>query len=368
MEDLRMLLKDSKKHMMTGVSYMIPFVVAGGVLLALSVLLSGQAAVPDSGVLADISAIGIAGLGLMVPILSGYIAFSMADRPGLAPGIIGGVLANEIGAGFLGGIVSGILAGIVVHYLKKIKVGSTLRSVMPIFIIPLLGTFIVGGLMVWVIGTPIAYLMDALTNWLNSMGTGNMAVLGIIIGAMIAIDMGGPINKVAFGFGSALVGTIDPVTGMPSETALIIMAGIGVAICIPPLGMGIATLLSPKKFSSEERTSGKAALIMGAVGITEGAIPFAANDPARVIPSNVVGAAVGASISMLMGAGNPAPWGGFIVAPVAERPFAYIIAALIGSFVTAVMTILLKKEIKEEVEQEGNLELDEDFDFNLEVL
>jgi len=368
MEDLKMLLKGSKKHMMTGVSYMIPFVVAGGVLLALAVMLSGEAAVPDSGILADISTIGIAGLGLMVPILSGYIAFSMVDRPGIAPGIIGGVLANEIGAGFLGGMISGLLAGIVVHYLKKIKVGHTLRSVMPIFIIPLIGTLIVGGLMLWVIGYPIAGLMDMLMDLLNGMEAGNLVILGLIIGAMIAFDMGGPINKVAFGFGSALVGTIDPATGMPSETALLIMAAIGVAICTPPLGMGLASLIAPKKFTTEERNSGKAALIMGSVGITEGAIPFAANDPLRVIPSNMVGAMVGACLAIILGAGNPAPWGGFIVLPVAERGLMYFLAAAIGAAVTAIMVILLKKEVKGRVGEGSSMDSDEDFDFDLETL
>ncbi|MGL9814315.1 MULTISPECIES: PTS fructose transporter subunit IIC [Enterococcus] len=225
------LLKDTRKNMMTGVSYMIPFVVAGGILLALSVLLSGNASVPDKGWLADIANIGITGLGMMVPILSGYIAFSMVDRPGLAPGIIGGLIASNIGAGFLGGILSGIVAGVVVFYLKKIKLPSSLRSLGPIFIIPLFGTLIVGVLMYGVIGQPIAALMTALTKWLESMGTGNLVVLGLVLGAMIASDMGGPINKVAFSFGSAMVGTINPATGLPSATALTIMAGIGDNCC-----------------------------------------------------------------------------------------------------------------------------------------
>ena len=356
------LLKNTRKNMMTGVSYMIPFVVAGGILLALSVLLSGNASVPDKGWLADIANIGITGLGMMVPILSGYIAFSMVDRPGLAPGIIGGLIASNIGAGFLGGILSGI----VVFYLKKIKLPSSLRSLGPIFIIPLFGTLIVGVLMYWVIGQPIASMMTALTKWLESMGTGNLVVLGLILGAMIASDMGGPINKVAFSFGSAMVGTINPATGLPSDTALTIMAGIGAAICIPPLAMGLATIVAPKKFTVEERNSGKAAIVMGMVGISEGAIPFAAADPLRCIPANMIGSAVGAAIAMVLGAGNPAPWGGWIVAPVAQNPLVYILGTVIGSVITAGIVIVLKKPVIEEGSQTVGVE--DDFDLDIEIM
>ncbi|SJZ35913.1 PTS system, fructose-specific IIC-like component [Pilibacter termitis] len=359
------LLKDTRKHLMTGVSYMIPFVVAGGILLAVSVLLTGNAAVPSEGILADIANIGIAGLGIMVPILSGYIAFSMADRPGLAPGVIGGIVASNLGAGFIGGIFSGILAGIVVTFLKKIKLSSNLRSLMPIFVIPLSGTLIVGGLMYWVLGKPIAFMMKSLTSLLEGMGTGNLVLLGLVLGAMIAVDMGGPINKVAFSFGTAMVGTIDKATGMPSATALTIMAGIGVAICVPPLAMGVATIVAPKKFTVEEKNSGKAALVMGMVGITEGAIPFAASDPLHVIPANIAGGAVGASLAMLLGAGNPAPWGGWIVLPVAVNPFMYVIATLGGVAVTTGMVVLLKSKVEE---TEQTLVEEEDFDLDISIL
>lgn len=363
------LLKDTRKNLMTGVSYMIPFVVAGGILLALSVLLSGNAAVPSTGVLSDIANIGIAGLGLMVPILSGYIAFSMVDRPGLAPGIIGGLIASNIGAGFIGGILSGLLAGIVVFYLKKIKLPSSLRSLMPIFVIPLLGTFIVGGLMYWVIGQPIASMMTALTSWLTSLGTGNLVILGLVLGAMIGSDMGGPINKVAFSFGSAMVGTVDAATGLPSETALVIMAGIGAAICVPPLAMGVATLIAPKKFTVEERNSGKAALVMGAVGISEGAIPFAAADPLRCIPANIIGSAVGSAMAIFLGAGNPAPWGGWIVAPVAQNPLMYVLATLIGTAVTASIVVVLKKPIMDSAAEASDGAADEDeIELDIEIM
>jgi fructose-specific PTS system IIC-like component len=360
MNDLKMILKNTRQHLMTGVSYMIPFVVAGGVLLALSVLLYGSAAVPPEGTwLNQLFNIGAAGLGLMVPILAGYIAFSIADRPGLAPGAIGGYLASQIGAGFLGGLVAGLLAGIVVFYLKKIKVPSIMRSVMPIFVIPLIGTLIVGGLMVWVIGVPIAGIMAGMKAWLEGLGTGNLVLLGIVLGAMIAFDMGGPINKVAYGFGVAMVGTIDPATGMATPIALKIMAAIGVAICTPPIGMGIATLLAPKKYTTEEKEAGKAGILMGLIGITEGAIPFAAADPLRVIPSIIVGSAAGSVTSMLLGAGNPAPWGGWIVLPVASGKFGYIIATLVGVAVTALLVNILKKPVAEVVKNGNNEAADE---------
>lgn len=350
MNDLKNLMKDTRKHLMTGVSYMIPFVVAGGVLLALSVLLYGSAAVPPEGtILNDLFNIGGAGLSLYVPILAGFIAFSMVDRPGIAPGAIGGYLATQIGAGFLGGIVAGLLAGIVVFYLKKIKVPSVMRSVMPIFIIPLVGTFIVGGLMVWAIGAPVAALMTGMQNWLTSLGTGNVIVLGLILGAMIAFDMGGPINKVAYGFGAAMVGVIDPATGMASPMALKIMAAIGVAICIPPIGMGVASLLAPKKYSVEEREAGKASILMGLIGITEGAIPFAAADPIRVIPSIICGSAIGSAIALFFGAGNPAPWGGWIVLPVASGKVGYMLGTIVGVAITAILVNILKKPVTDKL-------------------
>lgn len=366
MGELKALFKNTRQHLMTGVSYMIPFVVAGGVLLALSVLLYGSAAVPPKGTaLNDLFNIGAAGLGLMVPILAGFIAFSMVDRPGIAPGAIGGYLAGQIGAGFLGGIVAGLVAGLVVFYLKKIKVPSVMRSIMPIFVIPLVGTFIVGGLMVWVIGQPIAGVMVSMKAWLEGLGTGNLVMLGIILGLMIAFDMGGPVNKVAYGFGAAMVGTIDPATGMAAPIALKIMAGIGVAICTPPIGMGLATFLAPKKYTTDEKEAGKAGILMGLIGITEGAIPFAAADPFKVIPSIMVGSAVGSVLAMLLGAGNPAPWGGWIVLPVAKGALGYVIATLVGVAVTALMVNALKKEVVvgvEKVTSSKNEEIEIDFE------
>ncbi|QIB27624.1 PTS fructose transporter subunit EIIC [Caloranaerobacter azorensis] len=341
------LLKDTRKHLMTGVSYMIPFVVAGGVLLALSVMLSGQPQAPETGILADIWRIGLGGMTLFVPILGGFIAFSMVDRPGIAPGMIGAYLASQVGAGFLGGIIAGLLAGIVVYYLKKIKVPAIMRSVMPIFIIPLIGTFIVGGLVVWVIGAPIADVMQGLETWLNSMSSASKIILGIILGSMMAFDMGGPVNKVAFFFAVSMIPTNPE-----------IMGAVGVAICTPPLGLALATFLSPKKYTVEERESGKAAVIMGLIGITEGAIPFAAADPLRVIPSIMIGGAAGSATAFLLGAANHAPWGGWIVLPVVEGRISYIIATLIGVIVTALVVNILKKPVQQNIE-EGSDDFDE---------
>jgi fructose-specific PTS system IIC-like component len=345
---MKELLKGTRQHLMTGVSYMIPFVVAGGVLLALSVMLSGTPSAPETGFLKDMWDIGIGGMTLFVPILGGFIAFSMVDRPGIAPGMIGAYLANQVGAGFLGGIVAGIIAGIVVYYLKKIKVPPVMRSVMPIFIIPLVGTFIVGGLVVWVIGAPIAGIMEGLSNWLSSMSDASKVILGIILGAMMAFDMGGPVNKTAYFFAVGMIATHPQ-----------IMGAVGVAICTPPLGLALATFLAPKKYTVEERESGKAAIIMGLIGITEGAIPFAAADPLRVIPSIMVGGAAGSVTALLLGAANHAPWGGWIVLPVVEGRIAYIVATLVGVVVTALMVNLLKNTIQEKASTEDIDDLDE---------
>ncbi|KRN27956.1 fructose family permease EIIC subunit 2 [Lactobacillus selangorensis] len=356
MNDMKFLFGHLRDHLMTGINYMIPFVASGGILLALSVLLGGQNAVPTTGSLAGLAKIGQAGLGLMVPILSGYTAFAMAGVSGLAAGVIGGLLANNIGAGFIGGIITGILAGVICFYLNKIKLSDSLQGIMPMLVVPLISTLIVGGVVVWGIGAPIAALMNFLTVWLKSLGTSNLLVVGLILGAMVGADCGGPICKVAYGFGAALVGTVNTTTGMPSATAMTIMAGIGVAICIPPLAVGLATLIAPKKFTVNEQSAGKAALVMGAVGISEGAIPFLATDPMRMMPANMIGSAIGASIAMILGAGNPAPWGGWIVAFVAQKPFAYMLASLIGIAISTVLIVVLKPSTVAVMEKSGSEE------------
>ena len=363
MEEIMKILRETKKHVMTGISYMIPFVVTGGVVLAVCVLIGGEHAVPTEGALGKIATIGSAGLGLMVPILSGFIAYSICDRAGLAPGIIGGFIANNIGAGFIGGIISGLLAGIVVSYLKKIKVPSSLRSVMPIFVIPLVGGLIVSSIMLFIVGEPIAALMTFLTDLLEGMSTGNAIFLALILGMMNCTDMGGPIGKVSYGFGTAMLSNINPATGLPNESSLLIMAAVGVSCAIPPLACGLSTLLFKNKFNTEEKEAGKAALIMGCVYISEGAIPFAATDPLRVIPSCMVGGGLGAVIAMMFGAGNPAPWGGFIVAPIVTNPLVYVLAICIGAIVGAILMGILKKETKEQVQREDN-----DIELDIEIL
>ena len=363
MEEIMKILRETKKHVMTGISYMIPFVVTGGVVLAVCVLIGGEHAVPTEGALGKIATIGSAGLGLMVPILSGFIAYSICDRAGLAPGIIGGFIANNIGAGFIGGIISGLLAGIVVSYLKKIKVPSSLRSVMPIFVIPLVGGLIVSSIMLFIVGEPIAALMTFLTDLLEGMSTGNAIFLALILGMMNCTDMGGPIGKVSYGFGTAMLSNINPATGLPNESSLLIMAAVGVSCAIPPLACGLSTLLFKNKFNTEEKEAGKAALIMGCVSISEGAIPFAATDPLRLIPSCMVGGGLGAVIAMMFGAGNPAPWGGFIVAPIVTNPLVYVLAICIGAIVGAILMGILKKETKEQVQREDN-----DIELDIEIL
>lgn len=341
-----------KKYLLTGTSHMIPFIVAGGVLFSLAVMLNPEgAATPRIGWLGDLAKIGNAGLQLFVSVLGGYIAYSIADRPGLAPGMIGAYLADQIGAGFLGGIVAGFIAGYVVKALKKIKLPISLKSLGSIFLYPLFGTLITGGIIVWVIGAPISLLMDGLTNWLNTLNRAGKIPLAAILGAMTAFDMGGPVNKVATLFAQTQVDTLP-----------YLMGGVGVAICTPPIGMGIATLLAPKKYNTEEKEAGKAAIIMGAVGITEGAIPFAANDPLRVIPSIVVGAAIGNIIPFLMGVLNHAPWGGLIVLPVVEGWLGYILGIIVGSLITALMVNFLKKDNKDITDYDKEIQIEDDLD------
>ncbi len=357
MNDLKAIFKDTRQHLMTGVSYMIPFVVAGGILLALSVVFYGQAGVPPEGTwLFDLFMIGVKGFELMVPILAGFIAFSIAERPGIAPAAIGAFVANELGAGFLGAVIAGILGGVVVFYLKKIKVPAVFRSIMPIFVIPIIGTFITAGLMQWVIGAPIASITIGLTEWLQGLQSGSIVILAIIMGLMNAFDMGGPVNKVAFAF-----------TIMAVSEGLYNIAGINaVGVCCPPIGMGLATLLAPKKYTVSEKEAGKASFLMGLVGITEGAIPFAAGDPLRVIPSIMVGAAAGCATAGLLGVQNMIAWSGLIVLPAVTGKLQYIIAIIVGSVVTALMVNLLKKPVQEKENEEIDENIGDELDLKFE--
>ena len=351
---MKKALAKFKQDLLFGTSHMIPFIVAGGVLLSLAVMLSGKGAVPETGILKNMSDMGIAGLTIFPMILGGYIAYSIADKPGLAPAMIGSWIAvSQYKTGFLGAIVVGFIAGYVVNMLKKIQLPDSLKSVKTIFIFPLVGTFIVCAIVMWVIGTPIALMMAGLNNWLSSMQGASKALLGAILGGMTAFDMGGPINKVATLFAQTQVGT------QPW-----LMGGVGIAICTPPIGMGLATLLAPKKYDKGEKEAGKAAIFMGLVGISEGAIPFAANDSLRVLPSIVAGGIVGNVIGFLMNVINHAPWGGWIVLPVVEGKMGYIIGTLAGALTTAVIVNILKKPVAEREAEAASDDTDVDLDMD----
>ncbi|QNB45695.1 PTS fructose transporter subunit IIBC [Thermanaerosceptrum fracticalcis] len=325
------------KHLMNGVSFMIPLVVAGGLIIAISFIF-GIEAFKQQGTLAaalmDIG--GGAAFALMVPILAGFIAYSIAEKPGLAPGLVGGMLASKIGAGFLGGILAGFIAGYIAKWLKdSIKLPKNLEGLKPILIIPFLATLVTGLLMVYVVGNPVKVIMDALTNWLSGLSSTNAVVLGLILGAMMAFDMGGPVNKAAYTFGVGLLGN-----GIYEPMAAVMAAGM-----TPPLGLWLATLLAPKKYTVEEREAGKAAAVLGISFITEGAIPFAAADPFRVIPAIMTGSAVTGALSMLFKATLRAPHGGIFVLPIPNAVgnlFMYTIAIIAGTVITALMVNLLK--------------------------
>lgn len=339
------------RNLMSGVSYMIPFVVVGGLLIALSLGFGGKATpegfvVPDDSLWKPILSVGETGFLFMVPILAGYIAYSIADRPGLAPGMIGGYIAangsfygSEAGAGFIGGIIAGFVAGYLAKAIRSIKVPEMIKPIMPILVIPLITSLLTALLFIFVIGAPISGIMEGLSQWLHDMQGAGQVVLAMILGAMIAFDMGGPVNKVAFLFGAAMI-----VEGQP-----FIMGSIATAICIPPLGMGLATLLAKRKYYPEEREAGKAALAMGLVGITEGAIPFATRDPFRVIPSIMIGSMVGAVIAMLAGVTDHVPHGGPIVAvfQAVENVPMFFVAILVGTIVTAFLVNALKKPVSD---------------------
>jgi len=330
------------KHLLTGVSYMIPFVVAGGILIALAFAVGGYLVVNDTSnsLGAALFTIGAkAGFLLIVPVLSGYIAYSIADRPGLAPGMIGGVLASITGSGFLGGIIAGFLAGYAVYWLNRwIQLPRNFAGIKPVLILPVLGSVIVGLLMIYVVGVPVHAANVALTNWLQGLQAGNAVLLGLLLGLMMAFDMGGPVNKAAYTFSVGLLGS----------HIYLPMAAVMAAGMTPPLGLALATVLFKNRFSHDEREAGKAAWVLGLSFITEGAIPFAAEDPFRVIPSIMIGSAVTAGLSMFFGCQLHVPHGGiwvvFIPNVVTNLPL-YILSILIGTFVTAGALYALKRPI-----------------------
>jgi PTS system fructose-specific IIC component len=333
-----------KQYLLTGVSYVIPMIACGGILIATAIalltFLHPGAMTPTGGpdfsqapTLKLILDIGVAAFTLAMPVLAGFIAYGMAGRPGLVPGLIGGYLAGTTNAGFLGALLAGLLAGHVVNLIKKAPMHKYLRPIMPIIIIPVVSSLIVGVVMLKVLGVPIAGVMTMLGAWLKTMNQGNAIVLAMILGAMIAFDMGGPVNKAAFFFGAAMI----------KEGNFAVMGACAAAICTPPLGLALATLISRRQWSEEQRESGLAALGMGMVGITEGAIPFAAGDPVRVIPSIMLGSMVAATIAMLGRVGDHAPHGGPIVLPVVDHRLIYVVAIVAGSIVTALAINLIKR-------------------------
>lgn len=336
------------QHLMNGVSFMVPFIVVGGLLIAIALTLGGEKTathgivVPDDSFWKPFEKIGALAFSFMVPILAGYIAMSIADKPGLVPGMIGGAIAadgsfygSDAGAGFLGGIVAGFLAGYIAKWIKQVKVPKAMAPIMPIIIIPIISSVIVGLIFIYVIGAPIAGVFAGLTAWLKGMQGANIVILAMIIGAMIAFDMGGPVNKVAFLFGSALI----------AEGNYSVMGMVAVAVCTPPIGLGIATFVNRRKFNHNEIEMGKASFTMGLFGITEGAIPFAAQDPLRIIPANIIGAMVAAVIAALGGVGDRVAHGGPIVAVLGgiDKVLIFFIAVIIGSLVTAALVLVLKK-------------------------
>ncbi|HSU73624.1 MAG TPA: fructose-specific PTS transporter subunit EIIC [Terrabacter sp.] len=355
-----------RQWLMTGVSYMIPFVAAGGILIAISFMLA-QVAMGSNGAIEIVKynlkpgdplniaetfsvgsltswaalcfVIGSAAFSFLVPILSGFIAFAIADRPGLVPGIVGGFVAATMGAGFLGGIVTGLLGGFVARWVSGWNVAKGVRGVMPVVVIPLLSSFITIGLFITVLGRPITALTNGLNSWLTSMNGASAVVLGLILGAMMGFDLGGPVNKVAYAFATTGLAAAGAATDAPQ---LKIMAAVMAAGMVAPLSMALATSLRPKLFSEPERENGKAAWLLGLSFISEGAIPFAAADPVRVIASSVVGSAVTGALVMLFGATLRAPHGGIWVLPLIGNFALFILALVVGIGVMTLIFIALR--------------------------
>ncbi|MEV6509562.1 fructose-specific PTS transporter subunit EIIC [Streptomyces sp. NPDC051642] len=338
-----------RKWLMSGVSYMVPFVAAGGLLIALGFAIGGYEIKSAPSVMqhfvwtqtdswaALMFQIGAVAFGFLVPVLAGYIAYGMADRPGLVPGFVGGMIASTINAGFLGGLAAGLIAGGVVLAIQKVKIPKAVRGIMPVVVIPLISTAIVGFLMFVVIGKPIASAQKGMTDWLNGLSGSNAILLGALLGLMMCFDLGGPVNKVAYTFATAGIAVSSP-----SDSAMKIMAAVMAAGMVPPLAMALATTVRGKLFTETERENGKAAWVLGASFISEGAIPFAAADPLRVIPSAMVGGAITGSLSMAFGATLRAPHGGIFVVPLIGHAFLYLIAIAVGMCVSAGLVVVLK--------------------------
>lgn len=332
------------KHLMSGVSNMLPFVVGGGILIAISFMFGIQSSNPSdpsfnplAKLLNDIG--GGNAFFLMIPVMAGFIGMSIADRPGFAPAMVGGLISLNNGGGFLGGLIGGFLGGYIVVFLKKLfaKLPESFEGLKPVLLYPLFGIFITGALMYGVIINPIAALNSGVTTFLQGLGTGNLVLLGALLGGMMAVDMGGPVNKAAFTFGIAMI-----TAGNYYPHAAVMAGGM-----VPPLGIALATTFFKNKFTKDEKDAGKVCYIMGLSFITEGAIPFAAADPIRVIPACVIGAAIAGGLSMFFGVQLPAPHGGLFVLPVVTNPVMYLISIVLGSVVTALIIGFIKKPVQE---------------------
>ncbi|CCK29448.1 fructose-specific permease [Streptomyces davaonensis JCM 4913] len=338
-----------RKWLMSGVSYMVPFVAAGGLLIALGFAIGGYEINKAPSVMdhfvwtqadswgALLFQIGGVAFGFLVPVLAGYIAYGMADRPGLVPGFVGGAISLTINAGFLGGLAAGLIAGGVVMAIQRVKIPASLRGIMPVVVIPLISSAIVGFLMFVVIGKPIAEAQKGMTDWLNGLSGTNALLLGALLGLMMCFDLGGPVNKVAYAFATAGIAVADP-----SDSAMKVMAAVMAAGMVPPLAMALATTVRGKLFTQTERENGKAAWVLGASFISEGAIPFAAADPLRVIPASMAGGAVTGALSMAFDATLRAPHGGIFVVPLIGNPLLYLVAIAAGVCVTTALVVVLK--------------------------
>ena len=340
------------KHLMNGVSHMLPFVVGGGILIAIAFLIDGFSVDLNSlpaeqranfGTITQAAALfkGIGGtaFGFMLPILAGFIAMSIADRPGLAVGFVGGSIAANGTSGFLGALVAGFVAGYIVLLLKKVfsKLPESLDGMKPVLLYPLFGIFLVGVIMQFVVEPPIGALNTAINNGLNGLNGASAVVLGVLLGGMMSVDMGGPVNKAAYVFGTASIAAGN----------YNIMAAVMIGGMVPPLAIALATILFKNKFTAEERKAGPTNFIMGLSFITEGAIPFAASDPLHVLPACVVGSAVAGGLSMAFGCTLMAPHGGIFVVPTIGNPLMYLVALVIGSFIACGLLGLLKKKVSE---------------------
>ncbi|MFJ7012931.1 PTS fructose transporter subunit IIABC [Streptomyces albogriseolus] len=338
-----------RRWLMSGVSYMVPFVAAGGLLIALGFAIGGYEINEAPSVMdhfvwtqadswgALLFQIGGVAFGFLVPVLAGYIAYGMADRPGLVPGFVGGAISLTINAGFLGGLAAGLIAGGVVLAIQKVNIPAALRGIMPVVVIPLISSAVVGFLMFVVIGKPIAEAQKGMTDWLAGLTGANAVLLGALLGLMMCFDLGGPVNKVAYTFATAGIAVADP-----GDSAMKVMAAVMAAGMVPPLAMALATTVRGRLFNRAERENGKAAWVLGASFISEGAIPFAAADPLRVIPASMAGGAVTGALSMASGATLRAPHGGIFVVPLIGNPLLYLVAIAAGVGVTTALVIVLK--------------------------